>query len=259
MAQSGQPKYNDLNADKFPEPVEPIQLDKYNLSSKTVDVKDVPVIGTFGLLVAHAVVRRSLRCVAKHARNLKPSQRGPFLVYAGTSLRFLDAHHNHEDELWFPVSKPYVDFSESEEEHKPIEHQMENINKLLKVGEEHVKGSPNSPAWPGEEISKATEDMLEILLPHLQKEEALACLYGRRVPDEVYHDFDKKIGQVMQNEAKKEGPVWFTSYLLKHWNAGEKTIWPPIPKVVQVVMSFLGWLWYSKELEFCPTAEELQA
>ena len=33
-------EYNDLNADKFPEPVEVIKIDKYNLSAATVDMKD---------------------------------------------------------------------------------------------------------------------------------------------------------------------------------------------------------------------------
>ncbi|EPS43691.1 hypothetical protein H072_2290 [Dactylellina haptotyla CBS 200.50] len=251
-------QYNDLNADKFPDPVEPIKIDKFNISAATVDMKDPITASMIGLFTVHALIRRSLRCVARQARSVEASQRPAFVTYAKATFHVLESHHGHEENLWFPLMKPYIDFAESSHEHEEIESLLHQNIEYMKVCEEHVKGGPKSPEWPGEEISSTTERLLELLLPHLQKEETLASLYGRRVPLSIYEEFEKKIQKAVMDEMKKQGMIWSAAYQFRHFNAKEKEIWPPMPKLVRMVFELFGWLGYGKILAFGPTEEELQ-
>ncbi|KAK6526703.1 hypothetical protein TWF281_009906 [Arthrobotrys megalospora] len=251
-------EYNDLNADKFPEPVEAVKLDKYNLSPATVDMKDPITASLIGLFTIHAQVRRSLRAVARQARNVESSKRAAFLSYAKTTFETLDTHHHHEEEIFFPMMKPYVDFTESSHEHEEIERLLHQNIEYTKTAEEHLKGGANSPAWPGEEISSTTERLIEVLLPHLQKEETLCCLYARRVPLEVFEDCDKKIEKAVFEELKKQGMLYGVSFQLRHLSKNEKAIFPPMPSVVRMGFEFFGWLVHGKTLQFGPTEEELK-
>ncbi|EWC48692.1 hypothetical protein DRE_01914 [Drechslerella stenobrocha 248] len=251
-------QYTDYNAEKFPEPVEPLSIDKFNLSAATVDMKDPVVASTIGLFTVHALVRRSLRSVARQARSMEPARRAAFLPYLKFAFATLDSHHHHEEDLWFPAMKPYVDFAESSQEHEEIESLLHQNLEHFKTAEAHVKGGADAPAWPGEEISATTERLLELLVPHLAKEETLACLYARRVPLAVYEEFEKKIEKMVMDELKKVGLVWGTAFQLRHWSAGEKEIWPPMPYLVRAGFEFFGWLIYGKNLAFGPTDEELR-
>ncbi|KAK6350325.1 hypothetical protein TWF696_006556 [Orbilia brochopaga] len=253
-------QYTDLNAEKFPEPVEPIKIDKWNISASTVDMKDPVVASTIGLFMIHALLRRSLRCVARQARTVEPGKRAAFVTYAKAALELLHDHHGHEEHLWFPLMQPYVDFSESSHEHEEIERLMTHGLELLKTAQAHVnaRNDASAPAWPGEEISTTTERLVELLLPHLQKEETLACLYGRRAPLSVYHDFEEKIQDAVSKMMKRIGFVWSAAYQLRHFSKKEKEVFPPMPAVVRGVIGFLGWLLYGKELAFGPTEEELR-
>ncbi|KAF3902955.1 hypothetical protein ABW20_dc0101382 [Dactylellina cionopaga] len=251
-------QYKDLNAEKFPEPVEPINIEKYNICASTVDMKDTAVASLIGLFTIHSVVRRSLRCVARQARTVEPAQRAPFLTYTKHTFYILESHHHHEETLWFPIMKPYIDYEESSNEHEEIESLLHQCIEYTKTAEEHLKGGPKAPSWPGEEISSTTEKLIELLLPHLLKEETLGCLYGRRVPISIYEDFEKTIKKASQDEMKKLGVVWCVSYLLRHWNKKEKEVWPPVPGLVRAVIGFFGWVGYRNALAFGPTEEELK-
>ncbi|KAK6348789.1 hypothetical protein TWF730_009559 [Orbilia blumenaviensis] len=250
-------KYNDLNAEKYPEPVEPVQIDKYNLSATTVDMKDRTTASLIGLFTIHALIRRSLRAVARQARSVEPTKRAAFLSYAKTTFETLDSHHHHEEDIFFPALKPYVDFTESTHEHEEIERLLHEDIEYAKVAEAHLKGGKGSPAWPGEEISSTTERLLEVLLPHLQKEETLSCLYARRAPIEVFEECDKTIEKAVFDEYKKQGLLFSVAYQLKHLNKKEKEIFPPMPTLVRLSFEFLGWLVHGKTLQFAPTEEEL--
>ncbi|KAF3086022.1 hypothetical protein TWF569_000727 [Orbilia oligospora] len=251
-------EYNDLNADKFPEPVETIKIDKYNLSAATVDMKDPVVALLVGLFTIHSLIRRGLRAVARQARNIEPTKRAAFLEYAKMTFETLDGHHHHEEEIFFPIMKPYVDFTESSHEHEEIERLLHQNLEYVKTAETHLKGGEGSPAWPGEEISSTTERLIEVLLPHLQKEETLSCLYARRVPPTVLEECNNKIEKAVFEELKKQGMIWGTSYQLRHFNKKEKEIFPPMPTLVRLGFEFFGWLGYGKVLQFGPTEEELK-
>ncbi|KAK6512002.1 hypothetical protein TWF481_000900 [Arthrobotrys musiformis] len=251
-------KYNDLNADKFPEPVEPLHIDKYNLSAATVDMKDPFAASLVGLFTIHALVRRSLRAVARQARNVEPAKRAAFVEYAKMTFETLNSHHHHEEEIFFPALKPYVDFTESSHEHEEIEQLLHQNFEYIKTAQAHIKGGEGSPAWPGEEISSTTERLVEVLLPHLQKEETLSCLYVRRTPLTALHECDKKIEKAVFDELKQQGVIWGTSYQLRHLSKKEKEIFPPMPTIVRLGIEFFGWLGYGKTLQFGPTEEELK-
>ncbi|KAJ6262082.1 hypothetical protein Dda_2886 [Drechslerella dactyloides] len=284
MATQTEHTYTDRNAEKFPDPVEPLDIDKYNISPATVNMKDPVgesmsqslmaqsiackfshvslqlVASTMGLFMIHGLLRRSLRCVARHARTVEPARRAAFVAYAKMSLDILHSHHGHEEDLWFPIMKPYVDFEESSHEHEEIERLMLSGYDLLKTAQAHVdaRKSATAPAWPGEEISTTVGRLVELLIPHLQKEETLACLYGRRAPASVYHEFEKQIEKAVNAEMKEAGMVWSGSFQLRHWSKNEKAVWPPMPALVRGGFEFLGWLFYGKTLAFGPTAEELK-
>ncbi|KAF3938060.1 hypothetical protein ABW19_dt0203165 [Dactylella cylindrospora] len=251
-------EYKDLNAEKYPEPVERIAIDKYNICAATIDMKDPAVAGLVGLFTIHAVIRRSLRCVARQARTVEPSKRASFIVYAKYAFDLLDAHHHHEDELWFPVMKPYVDFTESTTEHEAIEHLISEDVAYVKQAQAHLNGGADAPAWPGEEISSTTEKLLDLLLPHLLKEETLSCLYGRRCPDQVFIETDKKLEEMVLKEMKKDGMLWSVAFQMRHWSKKEKEVWPPMPFIVRTLFEFFGWVGYGKYLQFGPTEEELK-
>ncbi|KAF3905178.1 hypothetical protein AA313_de0205653 [Arthrobotrys entomopaga] len=248
----------DLNAEKFPDPVEPLNIDKFNLSASTIDMKDHVAASMVGLFAIHALVRRTLRCVARQARDVTTSQRPAFITYAKAAFRILESHHGHEENLWFPLMKPYIDFTESSHEHEEIEMLLHKDIEYTKIAEEHLKGGTNAPEWPGEEMASTTERLVELLLPHLQKEETLACLYGRRVPKSVYDEFEEKIQKAAMEEMKQDGMIWSVAFQLRHLNKREKGIWPPMPVPVRVIFEFIGWLGYGKTLAFGPTEEELK-
>ncbi|KAF3918012.1 hypothetical protein ABW21_db0202928 [Orbilia brochopaga] len=223
-------------------------------------MKDPMVSSTIGLFMVHALLRRSLRCVGRQARTVEPSRRAAFVTYAKATLEMLHDHHGHEERLWFPIMQPYVDFSESSHEHEEIERQMNNGFEYLKTAQAHVnaRNTASAPAWPGEEIASTAERLVELLLPHLQKEETLACLYGRRAPLSVYHEFEKQIEEAVSKMMKRTGFLWSAAYQLRHFNKKEKEVFPPMPAIMRSVFEFLGWLLYGKALAFGPTEEEMK-
>lgn len=190
-----------------------------------------------GLLGVHQVLRTSLATVARvlAAGYAPPADQTPAgcRVFMRAVLHFLDSHHHHEDNIFFPAYKRVLaefDVGKFSADHEKLIPQLEKLTTT-------VEGFPEAPTW---DQLRATlpqwQAMTAFLLPHLDQEEQVISLEAcKKFPAEVVEECHTAVGQ-----ANKGDPLGYLGLPLMLWTLEDAhydlMIRPRMPKFVRAVV-----------------------
>ncbi|KAJ3040691.1 hypothetical protein HDV00_010584 [Rhizophlyctis rosea] len=152
-----------------------------------------------GLHMIHGVLRTALASALKHSTTVPPQFRASYLRYLRAYHDLLLSHHDHEEEIEFPVFKskmPAID--QFEEEH----HKLTALLSELKALSDDTKAAEYDAA----RTERCLRELQDLMIPHLageEKEVTVEKLRAKFTVEEV-QEVDAKIQAALK---KHDGTI----------------------------------------------------
>ncbi|TPX68237.1 hypothetical protein SpCBS45565_g03238 [Spizellomyces sp. 'palustris'] len=190
----------------------------------------------------HRGFGRALTRMQRAAPTVSEADTLAFLNYMSVFLEVLHQHHEHEEQISYPVFVKYF----GERELKELEAEHGNFQPAMRALEDYISDlRVKKASFNGEQIAYLVKNLETVMMPHLNHEESYLCTtaLNEKIPqDEMYHTF-KNIESVSKKDAN---PTTHLSFLLTHLTTEEQNqMFYDAPAIVRKIL-FRIIVWWNR-------------
>jgi len=232
--------------------------DQYNASilSMLPDGKP-PVPGSIehlvsGLHMIHSVIRRGTESIIRAAPTVTEQNLKEFKEYILSYISNVISHHDHEEEIFFPILKEHFPpslLTRLQAEHHDLHPSLDALTALVNSWFPSPQNPTPTPYNP-QQVIDAVNKIKTLFFPHLEAEEEQCTIEWFRSKGLVKES--KDILDKMNAAVRKDSPVFALPFIVFNLRPEERCLilddmpWP----VRKVLVPMVFCKWYSSYWQF---------